>query len=210
MSSLSLTAQKSGDIGLFLGGSYYMGEINRIKLYNDLSPAFGLVYRRNFNPHYSAKFSVKRAVIEASDLDFPKSIYQLRRNASFSNSPIWDFAGQLEFNFLEIVNLKGGNKFSPFVDVGIALFTSEFTSGLNFAIPFGVGVKYKFAKKWEIDLDWSYRKTFTDNLDGVSAFSDIGLYEYRQLSQANNNDWYSITGITIYYNLRSKKRCPAY
>lgn len=207
--SFDANAQKSNDIGLFLGGAYYMGEINRNVPFKEMSPALGLIYRRNYNKFYSAKYTFIGGILQASDMNFPTSKYQLLRNASF-NSTVWDLAGQVEYNFLELNKNAKERRWSPFVNIGLALFISDNTPGIQLAIPFGVGIKYLMSPKFEIMADWSYRKTFTDDIDGISPFSLLGLYENRQFSQLNNNDWYSFVGISILYNFKGKKRCPAY
>lgn len=42
-------------------------------------------------------------------------------------------------------------------------------SRVQFAIPFGAGVKYKIARRWDIGFEITWRKTFTDYLDDVST-----------------------------------------
>lgn len=187
-----------------------MGEINRFQPFYNTRPAIGIVYRRNYNPFYSAKASIIRGELSASDKNFDASLYQVLRNAKIDNVAIYDLSLQLEFNFLEISKDKKGNKFSPYFNVGLALFYAENIDNIQLAIPFGLGVKYKISPKFELGLEWSYRKTFTDKLDGISEFSTVGLYEYKQQGQINNNDWYSFVGINILYNLAKKKRCPVY
>ncbi|AKQ46857.1 hypothetical protein TH63_16430 [Rufibacter radiotolerans] len=40
---------------------------------------------------------------------------------------------------------------------------------VQFAIPFGLGVKYKLARSWDVAFEVTWRKTFTDYLDDVST-----------------------------------------
>ncbi|MFB9861783.1 hypothetical protein EFA69_12060 [Rufibacter immobilis] len=40
---------------------------------------------------------------------------------------------------------------------------------VQFAIPFGLGVKYKLARSWDLGFEITWRKTFTDYLDDVST-----------------------------------------
>jgi opacity protein-like surface antigen len=42
-------------------------------------------------------------------------------------------------------------------------------SKVQFAIPFGLGVKYKLARNWDVAFEVTWRKTFTDYLDDVST-----------------------------------------
>ncbi|WP_317195468.1 DUF6089 family protein [Rufibacter psychrotolerans] len=46
---------------------------------------------------------------------------------------------------------------------------------VQFAIPFGLGVKYKLARTWDVAFEITWRKTFTDYLDDVSTtYADKG------------------------------------
>lgn len=46
---------------------------------------------------------------------------------------------------------------------------------LQFAIPVGLGVKYKIDKRWDIGFEITWRKTFTDYIDDVSGvYADKG------------------------------------
>ncbi len=46
---------------------------------------------------------------------------------------------------------------------------------IQFAIPFGFGVKYKLARYWDLGFEITWRKTFTDYLDDVSTtYADKG------------------------------------
>lgn len=42
-------------------------------------------------------------------------------------------------------------------------------SRVQFAIPFGIGIKYKIDKRWDVGLEVTWRKTFTDYIDDVST-----------------------------------------
>src|SRR5437868_1724764 len=59
---------KSSEIGLFLGGSYYTGDLNPSGHFNRFTrPAVGGIYRVNFNPRMSAKAVGSYGMIEADD-----------------------------------------------------------------------------------------------------------------------------------------------
>lgn len=42
-------------------------------------------------------------------------------------------------------------------------------SRFNFAVPIGIGAKYKINRRWSVGMDIGMRKTFTDYLDDVST-----------------------------------------
>ena len=193
---LKISPQTS-EIGLFLGGSYYTGDLNPSGHFNRFTrPAFGLLYRVNFNPRMSAKAIGSFGIIEGDDA-YSRNDAHKNRNLSF-RSKVMEFAVEGEFNFLPFTT--GSKKLAittPYVFAGVAVYHfnpmglyqghwvplqplgtegqgSSFSSDkpyslTQFAIPFGVGLKVSTAKRVSINLEWGLRKTFTDYLDDVSG-----------------------------------------
>ncbi len=187
---------KSAEIGIFLGGSYYIGDLNPLIHFNQFTkPAGGIVFRYNFNPRLSARANVLFGGIQADD-SYSASAAQQQRNLNFK-SPIIEASAQLEFNFLdyEIGNEK--RKFSPYIFLGIGVFQFNPHGEINGnwvalqplgtegqgldggasnrkykliqpSIPFGVGIKTNLSNSIGLSIEWGMRKTFTDYLDDVS------------------------------------------
>ncbi len=42
-------------------------------------------------------------------------------------------------------------------------------SRISISIPFGIGAKYTIARRWSVGIEYLFRKTFTDYIDGVST-----------------------------------------
>ncbi|MCB0381230.1 MAG: hypothetical protein KDD24_08235, partial [Flavobacteriales bacterium] len=83
--------------------------------------------------------------------------------------------------------------------------TTESKSIIAPAVPFGVGVKFDFIRNLGLNIEWGVRKTFTDEIDGLSKTYSNNY----QLSNSQNNDWYSFAGITLNYKILTKTdRCP--
>ena len=102
----------------------------------------------------------------------------------------------------------------------------------QFAVPVGLGVKFKLNQNWTFGLEYSTRITFTDYLDDVSGdYAELVFLEaqYGAMSKAmadrspNENaagvargdeskrDLYNIFGITLTYRiLKSGESCPAF
>ncbi len=185
------------EMGVFLGGSYYTGDLNPSGHFNRFTrPAIGVLYRANFNPRFSAKAIISYGSIEGDD-SYSKSEFQRNRNLSF-RSKLTEFALEGEMNFLPYSTGKFNLSLSsPYVFLGISVFhfdpkalymntwyelqplgtegqNSSFTnlksySLVQFAIPFGIGTKINIAKRIGLNLEWGLRKTFTDYLDDVSG-----------------------------------------
>tara|TARA_Y100000589_G_scaffold80960_2_gene74883 strand:+ start:1376 stop:2293 length:918 start_codon:yes stop_codon:yes gene_type:complete len=102
---------------------------------------------------------------------------------------------------------------------------------IQISIPMGGGIKYAVNEYFNIILEYSVRKTFTDYLDDVSKTypgkNMIGAEEYpldmsqqaiemsdpkgthfldEQRGNPNKKDWYAFAGITLSFKLNSKNK----
>jgi len=197
-------------LGFLVGTSQYNGDVNMTKAYYRPFPAASLLYKMYFNHHYVTRFSVTYGELQGRDSDFPNQ-YQQNRKYSFGHNRVYEGAAQVEFNFLEFAfadkryREKREKFFSPYVVGGIALF---FADQLNFsdifAIPMGVGLKYRVSGRVELNVEWAFRKTFTDNLDVLNtSVPDYDLY--KQVWFKETNDWYSILGFSVLFALKQKQ-----
>ncbi len=206
------------ELGVFGGTSYYIGELNpSIQVVNEVNPSVGLFYRRNTNTRYALRFGLNYAKLSASDSKLNSALSNYRQ-MSFQ-SELYEGYGILEFNFLpyEIGNRRTA-PYSPYVFIGLAVFMVnpeiESNSGSTVnstgtaiapSVPFGVGIKFSLNNSWGMGLEWGMRKTFMDEIDGLTS-TDSGGY---QLSNSQNKDWYSLLGLTLNYKILTKdRRCP--
>ena len=200
LSALSVSAQHqkhSVEVGVFLGGCYYIGDLNPTAHFNQFTkPAGGLVCRYNINPRLAARANLFFGSIEGHD-SYSSSPAAIQRNLSFK-SPIDELSAQLEFNFFDYSIGNEKKKFSPYMFLGIAGFkfnpSGELANGdwvslqplgtegqgldggatkkkyklMQISIPFGVGAKVNLSKNIGLSFEWGMRKTFTDYLDDVS------------------------------------------
>ena len=206
------------ELGLFAGATYYVGDLNPgVPFVNKPRPVLGVLYRKNWSKRYALRISANYGELAAAD-KMNSSEWSGFRELSFSSSII-EGAGILEFNFLPYqINNYTTSPFTPFVYVGVAAFrvsptvkneTTELeTKSKAFiapSVPFGFGFKFNFIRNLGLTIEWGVRKTFTDEVDGLgSTYAN----EY-QLSNSQNNDWYSFTGISLNYKILTKTdRCP--
>ena len=182
------------EVGAFIGGSYYLGDLNPNKHFFQTKFAGGIIYRYNITPRWAFKASALIGGLESSDA---KSKANVERNLSF-RSYIFDFSTQIEFNFLQYILGDDKHFISPYIFVGASVFNFNPQANLNgtwyslhglgtegqgttitgkknpysltsIGIPFGLGVKISPAKFLSLGLEWGIRKTFTDYLDDVST-----------------------------------------
>ena len=189
------------ELGIFGGGSYYIGDLNPSKHFLQTKFACGIVYRYNITPRWALKINALYGGLEASDA---RSKANVNRNLSFK-SYIFEFSPQIEFNFLKYLLGDKKHFISPYIFVGASIFNfnpkaqyggswyslqplgtegqgttiegAKKTYALTtIAIPFGLGVKIAPFKFLSIGLEWGIRKTFTDYIDDVSTnYADPSL-----------------------------------
>lgn len=202
----SLTAQIN-EIGVFAGGSSFIGDVGQMKYVGFDKPAVGILYRWNQSTRHAWRASFTHAQVTAHDRESSAPSRKMR-DYSFTNT-INELALGLEFNFFEynLHNLE--NQFTPYISLGIAGFTyNELAmyygqnyrlekNKINMAIPMMVGVKSKFMSNFTVGAEIGFRYTFTDNIDG-SHPSNENLAHLR-FGNENSNDWYVFTGITLTY-----------
>jgi hypothetical protein len=201
---------KSAEIGVFLGGSYYIGDLNPLGHFGPMTkPAAGAVFRYNLNQRFALRANVLFGTLQADDAIASSSMQQ-QRNLNFK-SKITEFSVQAEFNFLDYQVGNERKKFSPYIFVGIGGFKFNpvavydnynytlqplGTEGqgleggprkkyklVQLSIPFGVGVKTNLSKMISLSVEWGMRKTFTDYLDDVSTT----YYDPAKLAASHGN-----------------------
>ncbi len=196
--------QKNIDVGVFGGTDFYLGDINPLIPFDSPSYFFGGICRLNITKRYAVRLNGLYSNIKNSD---PNNIYPQFPNAAFSTN-LLDFAGQFEFNYFPYLPKKKKGDFSTYLCIGIGanaqLGAAE--NVINLTIPFGTGFKYNLTTRISTGVEWSFRKTFNDQLDGYETFSSN---EYK--SYIFNNDWYSFLGLFITYKFFNfAENCPAY
>jgi len=191
--SVSTFAQRH-ELGVFGGCSFYMGDLNPLRPFELIKPAYGLVYRYNLSPRFAFKLNAYTGTLLGDDAH-TKFISQ--RNLSFKSS-ILDISPQIELNFIPYVPGNPKYPWSPYIFGGISIFrfnpqaeykgawhdlqplgtegqgtslsgVSNPYSLTSVAFPFGFGFKFNIGKKIVLGAEWGMRKTFTDYIDDVST-----------------------------------------
>jgi hypothetical protein len=177
------------EVGVLIGGSYYIGDLNPSKHFNSTQPGFGVFYRFTPNYRYAFRggFNIGKIIGDDSQSE---NADQLQRNLNFK-SQILEFNVMAEFNFLEYRISNDKYKFTSFLFLGLDVFSFNprgafdnkwydlqplRTEGqakkyklVQVGIPLGIGFKANVSKKVGIGFEWGPRKIFTDYLDDVSG-----------------------------------------
>ncbi|MBA4316782.1 MAG: hypothetical protein C0412_00120 [Flavobacterium sp.] len=197
------------EVGVFVGGSNYIGDVGLTTYISPNEPALGILYKWNKSPRHSYRFSYTQSKISANDLD-SKEPSRNQRGYRFENS-IKEVSLGLEFNFFDFNLHDVKRKFTPYVYSGISYFrydelyvssgeTLKDSGAGSFAIPMTLGIKSNVSPHIVLGLEVGARYTLTDNLDGSNP-EDGNLLKFGNI---NNNDWYVFSGLTLTYTFGNK------
>ena len=206
----SVQAQNDLSLGFYGGTSQYMGDMNKMNPLFSPSPAFGFGIKADqglrYSFHLMGSYNPLRGSTKYVD-DYHLDLQDTELK-SFTTSQI-DFSLTTEFNFLpyESYDIRKRN-FTPYVFAGLG--TSYFLSGqlseFPVTIPFGLGIKYNIFERFSIGIQWTAKKIFYDNMDGVVNVSEEG-----NPSKMHNDDWYHHSFIFVTFKpFREAMDCPAY
>lgn len=182
-------------LGIMAGGSYYIGDLNPYKHFQNTHISGGLIYRYYINSRIELRGTLMYGKVSASDANSSIEVHRLR-NLSFQ-SRIYEISSGIEFNYK---NYKIGDTkyyFTPYMTIGLGiarinpsrmmndelielqpLGTEGQGSALNnkdpysltqLVIPLGIGFKINIGERSAISFEYGIRKTFTDYLDDVGG-----------------------------------------
>lgn len=236
-------AQKYLDVAASAGTAYYYGELNNsLGPIDDLGISFGAWFRRNYNARWAWKQQFRFSQIKSNDSNSPFEYQRLRNLDFYSN--ILEASSTVEFNFLRFDPWANKDLFTPYTYVGLSLFymnpktdlegntyelrqfqtENEEYSNIQFAIPFGFGIRLRLNHRVFMEFDWGMRRTFTDYIDDVSGYYPTNPDELspvtadlsdRSLDQQGtdgtnwgtirgnpkDNDWLFFSAISLVFNL---------
>lgn len=184
-----------GEFGVTAGAAHYFGDLNTRAGLNRPKPAIGVFFRKQFGNYIGLRVAGRYASVGYSD-SYSKNEYQKTRNLSF-NSNIVELVVQGDFNFFKYIPNDPDHSFTPYVTLGVGIFTYDPYAYLDgekiflrplgtegqvggylgrkeyntmaICIPFGVGIKYSLSQKTNLTFEISNRFTTTDYLDDVST-----------------------------------------
>lgn len=214
-SFLSLHAQIH-EVGVFLGGSNYIGDIGNTTYVSPDKLAFGILYKWNRSTRHAYRFSYTQSTLTANDNNSDEGARN-QRGFRFDNT-VRELSAGLEFNFFDFNLHESERKITLYVYSGLSYFRYDdlyIVSGETYkdskksalAIPMIVGIKSNISPHFVLGAEIGARYTFTDNLDG--SFPDNNNYNQYRFGNLNNNDWYVFTGLTLTYTFGNRPcYCP--
>jgi len=197
------------EVGVFAGGSNFIGDVGSTTYVNPNEPAFGLVFKWNRSPRHSFRFTAITSQLVGQDSKSNDPSRNIR-DYSFENSIIELSAG-MEFTFLEFDQHDQGLLITPYLYGGVSAlrhgdyyfdplgnFISEDTKSWSIAIPMALGIKYRVATHLILSAEIGARATFTDGIDGSVPNSE--QFQRFRFGNINSTDWYVFSGVSLTYS----------
>ncbi|MAW96601.1 MULTISPECIES: DUF6089 family protein [unclassified Leeuwenhoekiella] len=211
----TVSAQTSYDLGLYLGGVNYYGEIGKKAFIAPNRAFFGVIGKMNFTESLSARASVTYLTLADNDRDVNGG-YRAGRGQdlyySFEHTNIEASVGLefVPFSFLKnsynpidfyiyggVGAIYGDEAYYPlssgFEDVQSVVYGNR----TRLTIPMGAGIKTFVARNFMLGIELAPRYSLSDNLDG--SYPDDERVEANRLFNFENNDWYTFIGLTLTY-----------
>ncbi len=200
--SLSARAQmmesyvQEGEFGLGIGMGHYFGDLNTRAALNRPKISAGAFFRKQFGNYIGVKVAANYAQLGYSDI-YSENETQKRRNLSF-NSNIWELSLSGDFNFFKFYPGIPGYTYTPYVSLGVGVFSYDPYAYLNnqkyflrplgtegqgsaayperkpyssmaVCFPLSVGFKVNINPSVNMFAEVGYRFTNADYLDDVST-----------------------------------------
>ena len=209
----SLSFSQIYEIGGFVGGSNFIGDVGSTQFVNPNKIAFGGLFKWNRSPRHSLRASLTYSTLSADDALSSDPRRKLR--AYSFNADILEASVGIEFNFLDFDLHTATPMSTPYIYTGISManhpnfyFTntdlvSEKTRSNAYGIPITLGFKTTLTRHIILALEVGARYTFSDELDGSEPDTEE-LKKIVRFGNFNNNDWYVFSGFTLTYTFGRK------
>jgi hypothetical protein len=217
--SLPASAQR-WSYGAGLGGSLYHGTwanwhtLPNNKEFAMTRPALNLQVRYQNNPTFAYRLQAVMTDLRGGTGNRVSPVTVTLPITNFATS-IFGLDALVEYNFLNYQNaVRRVNNWTPYFYVGVSTVFAKVAgtqdgvgfktnTKMNYALPFGIGLKYQLSPSWGIQWDLGARKTFTDALDRPLAEGGESSFNFSKGDQFLNSS------LTVTYTIQSVF-CPTY
>lgn len=215
-SAVSQTKLEGGPV---VGLSWYNGDLNPGRQFYNVHPAIGGLIRYSINDRIAFRGGLTMIGISGS---YPRAGIHLTgaSNEPYSfNRTFFDATTFVEINFFSFDHPhKEETEFTPYAKIGIgsAFYKRYFEdagrqseqSTFILSLPFGAGAKIKVNEWIKVGAEWTFRKTFADDLDLVGQGISVDPsdpFGFGQSTLTHNNDWYSSVTAFMTFRLFSRR-----
>ena len=211
--SYNLSIAQIYEIGVFGGGSNFVGDVGATTFIapNELTIGSVLKWNRSARHSLRASFIYSKYAADDTNSDDPR---RKLRGYNF-NSSLLEVSVGMEFTFFEFDLHTGTTQATPYIYTGISManfpnfyysggrLVSEKTRSNAYGLPIALGFKTTITRHIVLAFEIAAHYTFSDELDG-SEPDTKNLRERFRFGNFNNNDWYVFSGFTLTYTFGRK------
>lgn len=182
-------------VGAGIGSSFYLGDLNPNRIFDEPKLMGSILGAYEWNEQFSTRMQMSFGGISGTAGIVSHTSGAKSFNDLFGTMDIRNEFNFLPYNALYDPNFKK-NSFSPFFHFGLGF---GFLPNRYALIPFGIGIKYKYNEWINLAWEWTFNKTFTDQLDRYCPTPEQ--------SKLINNDWISYSAFSIRIPLAKNCNC---
>lgn len=207
------------EIGPFVGGANYIGDVGNTTYINPNGLVIGGIAKWNRSDRHSFRLSLLYGEFSADDAE-SSQVRRQQRGYSFNNH-IAEASLGLEFNFYSFDLSEAEQQSTPYLYTGITYFSSKHhylsadrpargtlqpqSDNWEFSIPLVLGFKQTITQKIIGAVEIGARYTFTDNIDGSNPQELLGRrVPAREFGYVNTTDWYVFSGVSLTFTFGRK------
>lgn len=202
--SLSVKAQKDLGVGGLVSASSYIGDFNPGGVMYKPGVYVGGIISYTITDYYTLRVGLGAGNLRGNPSTYEGRLMPnvLHQKLTSFDRRFFDLDARLEVGFMPYVPFGYDPKklsFSPYFALGVGGAYSKGTPFLQ--LPIAVGAKYRIAHRFTLGAEWTFRKTFIDDLDG---WENVRVSSTRTF---HNNDWISYIGVYLTYQLSDEGCC---
>ena len=200
------------ELGAFVGGSNYIGDIGTNRYLDPNSLAYGVIYKWNKTDRFS--FRAGFTLTKLTETEFNNNdLSRFNRSYEMDND-IQEVMAGFELNFKKFNLHTERVSFTPFIFYGLSYFRynqyyqtpngpfeppniNDYGKDQKIAFPIILGLKVNPKPYFVLGFEIGARYTLTDNLDGSNPENQFANNPEYKFGNITNNDWYIFTGFTI-------------
>ncbi len=199
LSAVSVYAEELAykcDLGLQGGVSYYVGDGNP-HIFMHPQYAYGVQFRYKFDPRWSLQAKVQGQKIK---FRMPEGSGDEK-----GTNQLWNLDVVGEFNFFRFGAKQYDDRIkqiTPYIFLGIGVGAYSGFEAFGAYMPFGFGMKWKFAEHCQLHVAWQHQLFFADNVEGVN---DMNNFDGMNGSNVLHNDLTSTLTVGIVFEFAKEK-----
>ena len=157
------------ELGLQAGCGYYVGD-GTTHIFNNVRETYGGHLRYKFDKRWALQLKGLHHVIRGPIYGDDGAVW-----GDWQNKMI-NIDVMAEFNFFRFGMKEYDPRIKPitpyiFLGVGVSMYSRYYQTPAAY-LPFGFGLKWKFAQRWGLNLAWQHNLFFADDLEGAVDYGN--------------------------------------